>query len=79
MKAGKIVRIGLPPLRIEVMNSISGVAFAEAYRRRIEEHIEGVRVPFIDLDSLLKNKAASGRLKDLADIEALTKTRRKNS
>jgi predicted nucleotidyltransferase len=73
LETGKIVRIGLPPLRIEVMNSISGVAFADVYGKRIEEHIEGVRVPFIDLDSLLKNKAASGRLKDLADIEALTK------
>ncbi|MBI4626181.1 MAG: nucleotidyltransferase [Verrucomicrobia bacterium] len=73
LEAGKIVRIGLPPLRIEVINRISGVKFADAHAKRIEVKIEGVRVPFIDLESLLKNKTASGRLKDLADIEALTK------
>ena len=70
---GKIVRVGLPPLRIEVLNGISGVTFAEIFPKRIEEVIDGLRVPFIDLNSLLKNKAASGRLKDLADIEELTK------
>jgi predicted nucleotidyltransferase len=70
---GKIVRIGLPPLRIEVLNGISGVTFAEIFPKRVEEDIDGLRVPFIDLNSLLKNKAASGRLKDLADIEELTK------
>jgi len=77
LEAGKIVRIGLPPLRIEVLNGISGVSFGEIYPNRIEETIDGLRVPFIDLQSLLKNKAASGRMKDLADIEELTK--RKNA
>jgi predicted nucleotidyltransferase len=72
LETGKIVRIGFPPVRIEVMNSISGVQFEEAFPKRIEETIDGVRMPFIDLDSLLKNKAASGRMKDLADIEGLT-------
>ena len=73
MEEGKIVRIGLPPIRIEVLNSISGIRFEEAYPKRIEQIIDGVCMPFIDLDSLLKNKAASGRLKDLADIEGLKK------
>jgi predicted nucleotidyltransferase len=72
LEAGKIVRIGFPPVRIEVLNSISGIGFDEAYPKRIEEIIDGVRMPFIDLESLLKNKAASGRMKDLADIEGLT-------
>jgi predicted nucleotidyltransferase len=79
LEAGKIVRIGLPPLRIEIMNSISGVTFAATYEKRLVEKIAGVAVPFIDLDSLLKNKAASGRLRDLADIEALTKKERPGS
>jgi predicted nucleotidyltransferase len=73
LEEGKIVRIGLPPIRIEVLNSISGIRFEDAYPKRIEEVIDGVRMPFIDLESLLKNKAASGRLKDLADIEGLKK------
>jgi predicted nucleotidyltransferase len=71
LEPGKIVRIGVPPVRIEVMNSISGVRFEEIYPKRIEVTIDGVRMPFIDLESLLRNKAASGRLKDLADIEGL--------
>jgi len=76
LEPGKIVRVGLPPIRIEVLNNISGVSFSEAYPKRIEETIDGVRIPFIDLSSLLKNKSASGRMKDLADIEGLTRKSR---
>ena len=72
MEEGKIVRVGVPPLRLEVFNRISGVGFAECHAARAEATIDGLRVPFIDLASLLKNKAASGRPKDLADIDALT-------
>lgn len=73
MEPGKIVRIGVPPLRLEVMNEISGVSFDQCYRQRAEETIDGVRVCFIDRESLLLNKQAAGRPKDLADIEALTR------
>ena len=69
----KIVRIGVPPLRIEVLNGISGVAFAECYEKRVEDVIEGIRIAFIDRQSLLKNKTASGRPNDVADVAALTK------
>ena len=79
LEQGKIVRIGLPPLRIEVINRISGVTFADVYSKRIEASIDGVRISFIDLESLLRNKTASGRLKDLADVEALTKKGRSES
>ena len=72
---GKIVRVGVPPLRLEVLNRISGVLFAECYKKRLEENIGGVRVCFIDRESLLTNKRAAGRPKDLADIDALTKSR----
>ena len=78
LEAGKIVRVGMPPIRIEIINRISGIGFAEAYPRRIEELIDGVKVPFIDRESLLDIKAASGRMKDLADIEGLTKEGRTN-
>ena len=74
MEPGKIVRIGVPPLRLEVMNEISGVTFAECFAKRLEETIDGVRVWFIDRESLLRNKRAAGRPKDLADVEALTRT-----
>ena len=72
---GKIVRVGVPPLRLEVLNRISGVLFAECYKKRLEENIGGVRVCFIDRESLLTNKRAAGRPKDLADIDALTKSK----
>jgi predicted nucleotidyltransferase len=75
----KIVRVGQPPLRIEVLNSISGVAFTDCYAKRVVELIDDVPVSFIDIQSLLKNKAASGRAKDLADVEALTKKAKKPS
>jgi predicted nucleotidyltransferase len=71
MERGKIVRIGVPPLRLEVMNDISGVSFPECYARRIEEMIDGVRINFIDREKLLVNKRAAGRPKDLADVDAL--------
>ena len=68
---GKILRIGVPPLRLEIFTRISGVAFAECFATRVEDDFDGLRVPFINLDNLLKNKAASGRPKDLADLDAL--------
>lgn len=79
MEKGRIVRVGVPPLRLEVMNEISGVAFAECYARRIEETIDGVRINFMDREKLLANKRSAGRPKDLADVDALTKPRREES
>jgi predicted nucleotidyltransferase len=66
-----IVRMGVPPLRIEILTSISGVAFSECFDRRLVTEIDGVRVNLIDADSLKINKRAAGRLKDLADLEEL--------
>lgn len=77
MEPGKIVRIGVPPLRLEVMNGISGVSFDRCYGQRAEETIDGVRICFIDRENLLLNKQAAGRPKDLADIEALTRPAKK--
>ena len=73
LEPGKIVRLGIPPVRLEVMNSISGVSFEACYATRKEELIDGIRINFIDLDHLLQNKRAAGRPKDLADIDALTR------
>ena len=72
MEPGKIVRMGVPPLRLEVMNEISGVSFDECYGRRVEAKIAGVMVCFIDRESLMLNKQAAGRPKDLADLAALS-------
>lgn len=69
---GMVVQIGLPPNRIDVLTAISGVDdFAGAWDDRIEHTIRGRPIPFLDLDRLRHNKRASGRRKDLADLERL--------
>jgi len=71
IEPGKMVRLGVPPLRIEFVTSISGVHFDECYKSRFETEIDGVPVKLIDLAHLKVNKLASGRLKDLNDLEQL--------
>ena len=66
-----IIRMGNEPLRIELMTTISGLTFDEAYAKRIVDVIDGVPVSIISADDLKINKRASGRLKDLADLESL--------
>ena len=69
---GKIVRMGIPPMRLEIVTTISGVEFAPCYERRSSVVIEGVAVNIIGLDDLKTNKKASGRHKDLNDLEQLS-------
>ena len=66
-----VIRMGVPPLRIEIITSASGVTFSECYPKRIVDTIDGIRVSVIDLESLKRNKKASARHKDLADLESL--------
>ncbi|MEK6703666.1 MAG: DUF6036 family nucleotidyltransferase [Planctomycetota bacterium] len=68
---GRIVRMGVPPVRIEVMNSISGVEFAACHARRVDAVIDGVAVSIIGRDDLMANKLAAGRAKDLNDLKHL--------
>ncbi len=71
MKPEQIVRLGVPPFRIEILTTISGVEFAECYPTRQTVAIDGVEITVIDLANLKINKRASGRTKDLADLENL--------
>ncbi len=71
LKADQIVRMGVEPVRIEVMTSISGVEFEECYRERLETKLDDEPVSLINLRHLRLNKKASGRLKDLSDLENL--------
>jgi hypothetical protein len=73
LQPDKIVRMGVEPKCIEVMTSISGVEFDECYRERLETTLNDVPVSLINLRDLKINKKASGRLKDLADLEELSK------
>lgn len=71
LQENKITRMGMPPLRLEILTTISGVTFAECYTERAIEQIDGVQVSLISLENLKKNKKASGRYKDLNDLENL--------
>ena len=68
---GTIFQIGVAPCRIDVINKIDGVKYAEASPRAIQKTIEGVPVRIISREDLIVNKRASGRTKDLADAEIL--------
>jgi hypothetical protein len=67
----QIIQLGYPPSRIDILTTLPGVDFAGCYASRIGVEVDGVRVNFIDLDNLKKNKQASGRHQDLADLENL--------
>ena len=58
-------------MRIEVLTTISGVSFDECFRQRTIANIDGIPVNLISLEHLKINKCASGRLKDLADLDYL--------
>jgi hypothetical protein len=67
----QVIQIGVSPNRIDLLTVLSGVSFDEAWASRERGEIDGVSVPFISRDLLKRNKAASGRLQDLADLEYL--------
>jgi hypothetical protein len=67
----RIVRMGHPPIRIEVMNEIDGVTFEECRPAAILAFFDGIQVPIISLGDLKRNKLASGRPKDIDDLQQL--------
>jgi len=72
VRPGTVVQIGLPPNRIDVLTGITGVAdFESAWTARTESDVAGHPIPFIGRETLIANKRSTGRLKDLADVEAL--------
>ena len=71
VEENKIIRMGVAPIRIEILTSISGVNFEECYQKKVVDEIDGIQVDIIDLRHLKINKKASGRHKDLDDFENL--------
>lgn len=67
----RIIQLGYPPNRIDLITSLPGVNFGECFNSKVQVEIEKVTVSFIDLNNLKKNKKSSGRLQDLADLENL--------
>ena len=74
-KPGNVYQLGLPPRRIDVLTSISGVTFAEANEKAIEGKLGPVTVRFIGRAAMRRNKLAAGRPKDLLDAELLEETK----
>lgn len=70
-KPKHVVRMGVPPVRLEILSSIDGVEFQDCYPRRENAVIDGVEVDVISLADLKTNKRASGRHQDLSDLEKL--------
>jgi hypothetical protein len=71
LREDRIIRMGVEPNRIEIQTGISGVEFGQVYPRRVVALLDGVSVNIIPLEDLKRNKKASGRYKDLADLENL--------
>ncbi len=62
-----VFQIGVQPIRIEILTSISGVTFEESWPNRVEEELDGLCLPFIGAQELLRNKDATGREQDRVD------------
>lgn len=70
-KPNLVYQIGLPPRRIDILTSISGVSFDEAWPKRFVREVGGQALPFLGVTELIANKKATGRAKDLADLALL--------
>ncbi|WP_423148886.1 DUF6036 family nucleotidyltransferase [Rubrolithibacter danxiaensis] len=73
-----VTQLGYPPLRIDILNSISGVTFELAYKNRIQGEFDGLQIPFISIQDFIQNKKSTGRNKDLGDIDLLQKHKKDN-
>jgi hypothetical protein len=71
LEKNQIIQLGYPPNRIDLLTALKDVEFDECYATRVEVIIQNVKINFIDIHNLKKNKRATGRLQDLADVEKL--------
>jgi len=72
-REGTIIQIGVEPVRIDLITKVAGINFEEAIQNVIIMKIENLDIPTISLQDLIKNKKASGRHRDLDDVESLEK------
>jgi hypothetical protein len=71
LEKNQIIQLGYPPNRIDLLTALEDVEFDDCYNTRVQVAIQDVKINFIDLENLKKNKRATGRLQDLADVEKL--------
>ena len=74
---GRIIQLGYEPVRVDILTSIEGCAFAEVWKNRKTGRYGKTRVYFIGLNELIKNKRASQRKQDLADLELLSTVKKR--
>jgi hypothetical protein len=70
-KPGAVVQLGVPPGRIDILTELTGLTFEDAWADRISHDFGGLTVDFIGRTSLIRNKRATGRPRDLGDIEGM--------
>jgi len=70
-----VFQIGLAPRRIDILTSITGVHFNEAFTEKKNIEVDGLKIPFISKANLIKNKSATGRDKDKLDLKHLRKAK----
>jgi len=71
LESDQIIQLGYPPNRIDILTTLKEVQFEACYKERVELKIQGIKINFIDLENLKRNKRATGRPQDLADAENL--------
>ncbi len=65
----RVVQLGYPPNRIDLLTSLKSLNFDECYKSRVKIEAQDIQISFIDIENLKKNKRATGRSQDLADLE----------
>jgi predicted nucleotidyltransferase len=75
-KPQQVIQLGFPPSRVDLMTDIDGLVFSECWPRRVEIEVDGIAIHTISLPDLIRNKEATGRLQDLADLERLRPDKR---
>lgn len=73
MQEGFVTQIGYPPLRIDILNTIDGVKFEDAYPNKLFIDVDGIEIKYIGLREFIDNKTASGRSQDIADLKEIKK------
>lgn len=71
LEKDKVIRMGVPPMQLKLLTSISGVEFEDCFAERVVSRFDDVDINVISLERLKQNKKASGRYKDLNDLEHL--------
>lgn len=75
-KLGSVYQMGVAPGRIDIITQLSGITFDEAWPGRVVLEVNGVPVPFLGREALIKNKRAAARPKDLLDVEILERAKK---